>query len=89
MRGRPSVWLRTRRLKTVQLRAEVFALAQRLAPELGITTEDLLAEAVELRRRMQAAGAVTRDQQLAFLAVEGGIPEDELRAELIRIEAAT
>ncbi len=89
MKGRPTAWRRAQRLETVQQRAEVFALAQRLAPKLGISAEELLAEAAGLRRRMQAAGAITREHQLAFLAAEGGIPKDELRAELIRIEAAT
>lgn len=85
MRGQPSVWRRTQRLAVVRQRADVFALAQHLAAELGITAEDLLAEARALQRRMQAAGAVTRDQQLAFVATEGGISKDELRAELARV----
>ncbi len=88
MSGQLRVGRRTRRLETVRQRAEVFALARRLAAELGITAEEFLAEARTLQQRMHAVGAVTRDHQLAFLAAEDGIPEDELRAELARIRAA-
>jgi len=87
MRGQPSAWRRTQRLAVMRQRTEVFALAQRLAPELGMSAEDLLAEARALQRRLQVAGVVTRDQELAFVAAEGGITEDELRAELARVRA--
>lgn len=78
---------RIQRLAMMRQRAEVFDLAQRLAPELAISTEKPMAEAWALQRRMQVAGAVTRAQQLPFAAAELGIPEDELRTELSRVRA--
>lgn len=85
MRGQAGIGRRAQRLEAMQQRAAVFDLAQHLAAELGITAEDLLAEARALQRRMHAAGAMTRNQQMTLLAAEGGIPEDELRAELARV----
>ncbi len=87
MRGTARIRRRTQRLEATCQRAAVFALAQRLAPKLGITTEELLTEVAGLQRRMLAAGASTRDLQLAFVATELAIPAAELRAELARIRA--
>ncbi len=84
MSGRPRVWLRARRLEEAQQRAAVYGLAQRLAPDLGITAAELLAEADALRRRALAAGATTPTALVAFVAAETGIPETELQADRAR-----
>ncbi len=88
MRARASVWTRLQRLDAVHRQAELLAEAGRVAAELGISAEQVLAEATALRRRMQAAGVVTPDQQRAFLVAESGISEEELRTELTRIGSA-
>ncbi len=43
MSRKVSVWTRTARVEHALQRAEVFALAQRLATELGISADELLA----------------------------------------------
>ena len=88
MKGKHWFWTWLQRLDAVHRQAELLAEAGRVAAELGISAAQVLAEATALRRRMQAAGAITSDQQRAFLAAESGIPEDELRAELGWIGAA-
>ena len=74
--------MRVRRLQDAQQRAAVFGLAQRLALELGITGEELLAEADALRRRARTAGLTTSHDLVAFIAAETGISESELRTDL-------
>lgn len=88
MRGQPSVWIRTRRLAAVHRSVDLLEEATRLAVDLGISPEDLLAEAAALQRRAQAVGATSNDAVLAFVAAEGGIPEAEVRAVMARVGAA-
>ena len=85
MRGRAGVRLRVRQVEAVRQQADLLQEAARLAVDLGISADELLADAAALARRAQAAGATTTEQLLAFAAGEGGIPEDELRADLARI----
>ena len=87
MRGRPSVWARTRRLETRAASRDLRGEAARLAAELGIGADELRAEAEELARRCRAAGAVTHEQMAAVAAAEAGLEPAEVRAEAERILA--
>jgi len=82
MRGRPSVWTRTRRVEVALDEVEAVRLAGRAAAELGLEAEVLLADARAFARRCAAVGARTRAARHALVARELGLSPAELAAEV-------
>ncbi len=90
MRGRPSVWTRTRRLEaTVRdplgeddeetvIRRQV----ERIAAERGVPVAALLAEAEAAVGRWGVTGPVTWAMVIERVSAEHGVDPGELRAEL-------
>ena len=80
MRGRPSLWARTRRLEAAVAERDVRAEAGRLAAESGIGAEELLAEAECLAARCQAAGATSLPAMAPVAAAGSGLDPGEIVA---------
>jgi hypothetical protein len=57
-------------------------LIAQLAADIGCTPEELLAEAEEIARQFQEAGAVTWEQQVAIVARQHNITADEVMVDL-------
>lgn len=57
-------------------------LLTRMAAACDLTADELIAETHHLLRRCHAAGAITRDAQVRFVADACGIPVAELEREL-------
>lgn len=75
MRGQQSVWARTERLaRAVPRSTDLDALVHRIAAELGVTPEEIRADAMEIGERCRAAGAVTLEETAAFVGAELGMP---------------
>lgn len=62
---------------TAALTPELREAVERVAAQEGLDPDDLLAEAGALVREMAAAGAVTLEQQVAYLADRDGMSESE------------
>jgi hypothetical protein len=61
-------------------------LVTRLAHDLGVTEQELIAEAEELVQRFREAGAVTWEAQVQLVADDCGIPVEDLHEELASME---
>ena len=67
---------------TAALTPELREAVERVAAQEGLDPDEVLAEAGALVREMAAAGAVTLEQQVAYLADRDGMSESELFAAL-------
>jgi len=62
---------------TAALTPELREAVERIAAQEGLDLDEVLAEAGALVREMAADGAVTLDQQVAYLADRDGMSESE------------
>lgn len=58
----------------------------RIAQQLGLDPDELVADADRLTAQFRAAGATTEDQRLRLVAADLGIAVDDLRRELHNLE---
>ncbi len=90
MKGAPSVWARVRRLEAnrgtrhrpASWGPELHRAVDEVAAERGLDPADVLAEAVAIAERCDAASATTSRGVVAFLAAETGEDPAALWAEL-------
>ena len=81
MRRGPSVWRRTDRLQRVHGEAKTWRVVRSLAAEIGVDPVELHREAMDLADTCRRLGLRTRDERLAYLAEEAGIPVEAIAAE--------
>jgi len=92
VRGKPSLWTRTRTLEAMVQRprpADLHAVAEEIAAEFGITPADVLADAEALVARFRQAGATTPRQEAEVLADMLGCEVDVVLAETERLRQET
>jgi len=82
MKGQPSIRMRTRGLRAEQHDRQLQRLATHLAADLGITPQELLADAAQIARRCQSGGALTWPTIVAEVAAQTGLDPEVLRADV-------
>jgi hypothetical protein len=78
MRATPRLWRRTMMLDAVMgaSTGDLHVLAARATAALGVSPEEILADAAVLARRCRAAGATSSRQMAAVVAREAGLDPD-------------
>ncbi len=85
MRG---VSRRLQRLEAQSAQVSIEAFAARAAPIVGINAGELAAELTQVLAACRAAGVVSYEETLRYLAAEGRMTADELHAEAAALQRA-
>ncbi len=81
----------SRRLQRLEARSEqvtIRRVAQAASVQLGIDAGELAAELTQVLAACRAAGAVSYEETLRFLAAQSGRPPEELHAEAAALQRA-